>query len=169
MESKVKLFGHPLHQMLVAFPLGLLAGSVIFDIIHLYNGSARAADVAYALISAGLVAGVLAAPWGLIDWLAIPSGTRAKAVGALHGGGNVLVLLAFAASWWLRMPQPGEPPMVAWMLSFAGAALSLVTAWLGGELVDRMGVGVSNHAHLNARSSLDGPAQPPGERPVRAH
>ena len=169
MESKVKLFGHPLHQMLVVFPLGLLGASVVFDLIHLFGDSAYAAGVSYALIGAGLVAGLLAAPWGTVDWLSIPAGTRAKAIGALHGGGNLLVLLLFATSFWLRRDQVEQPATVAWVISFCGAALSLVTGWLGGELVDRLGVGVSPNAHLNARSSLQGPAQPPAEMdPSRA-
>jgi uncharacterized membrane protein len=167
MESRVKLLGHPLHQMLVVFPLGLLGTSVAFDLIHLFGASGRAADVAFALISAGLLAGVLAAPWGLIDWLGIPAGTRAKTIGAVHGVGNVGVLLLFALSWWLRSPQPTEPPNLAWLLSFIGAGLALFTAWLGGELVDRLGVGVSPHAHLNARSSLEGPAEPPTQAQQR--
>jgi uncharacterized membrane protein len=151
MESKVRVFGHPLHQMLIVFPLGLLATSVVFDLIHLIGVSPSAATVAYALIAAGLVGGLIAAPWGTIDWLA------------------VVVLLLFAASWWLRGGQDAQPPTLAWVLSFAGAGLALVTAWLGGELVDRLGVGVSPHAHLNARSSLDGPAEPVREAagPVR--
>lgn len=160
MESRIKLLGHPLHQMLVVFPIGLLGTSVAFDLIHLFNGSGRAADVAYALISAGLVAGLLAAPWGFIDWLAIPAETRAKTIGAVHGLGNVGVLLLFALSWWLRAPLPTNPPNLAWLLSFVGAGLALFTGWLGGELVDRLGVGVSANANLNARSSLEGPAEP---------
>ena len=160
MESKVKLFGHPVHQMLVAFPLGLLGTSLVFDVIFLMTGRPGPASVAFALISAGVIAGLLAAPWGTIDWLAIPPKTRAKAIGALHGGGNVLVLVLFAASWWLRRDNLEQPSIVACLISFCGVALALVTAWLGGELVDRLGVGVSTHAHLNARSSLDGPADP---------
>jgi uncharacterized membrane protein len=161
MESRVKLFGHPVHQMLVVFPLGLLGASVVFDLLHLLGYYHHGATVAYALIAAGLVAGIVAAPWGTIDWLAIPAGTRAKAIGALHGGGNAVVLVLFAISWWLRPGEPAQaPPMAAWVVSFCGAALSLVTAWLGGELVDRLGIGVSPNAHLDARSSLDGPADP---------
>src|SRR5690606_3468151 len=124
-----------------------LGTSVVFDLIHLVADSTYAAGVAYALIAAGLIAGLLAAPWGTIDWLAIPAGTRAKSVGAMHGVGNVVVLLLFAASWWLRRDAVEQPPTFAWVLSFAGAALALVTAWLGGELVDRLGVGVSKNAH----------------------
>jgi len=170
MESRVRLFGHPLHQMLIVFPLGLLATSVVFDLISLFGDSASAATVAHALIAAGLVGGVLAAPWGYMDWLAIPRGTRAKAVGAMHGSGNVLVLLLFTASWWLRTDESVQAPAVAYALSFGGAGVALVTAWLGGELVDRLGVGVSPHAHLNARNSLIGPAEPPPGTPnARVH
>ena len=91
---------------------------------------------------------------GLIDWLAIPSGTRAKAVGAWHGIGNVIVIVLFAISLFLRWDDPGAPPVAAFVLSYGGVALALVTAWLGGELVDRLGVGVDTGAHLNAPSSL---------------
>jgi uncharacterized membrane protein len=167
MESRARLFGHPVHQMLIVFPLGLLGTSVVFDLIHLASGAGYAATVAFALIASGLVGGVLAAPFGAIDWLAIPRGTRAKSIGALHGAGNVVVLVLFAVSLWLRRGQIEQPPVAAWLVSFCGAAISLVTAWLGGELVDRLGVGVSPHAHLDARSSLDGPAEP-NERSAQA-
>ncbi len=159
MESKAKLLGHSIHQMLIVFPLGLLATSVVFDLIHLASGATYAATVAFSLIAAGLVGGLAAAPFGTIDWLAIPAGTRAKSIGALHGGGNVVVLVLFAVSLWLRSGQIEQPPPAAWLVSFCGAAIALVTGWLGGELVNRLGVGVSANAHLDARSSLDGPAE----------
>jgi uncharacterized membrane protein len=154
MESKARLFGHPIHQMLVVFPLGLLGGSIVFDLLGHGIDSTMMHVVAYYLILGGLIAGLIAAPFGTIDWLAIPSGTRAKSVGALHAGGNLLVLALFAASAWLRRNDPAVPSAIAETLSFGGAALSLVTAWLGGELVDRLGVGVSDGANLNAPSSL---------------
>src|SRR3954452_10705515 len=74
MESRAKVFGHPLHQMLIVFPLGLLGTAVVFDLIHLGTGNPRMAEVAFYMIAAGLVGGLVAAPPGLIDWLAIPSG-----------------------------------------------------------------------------------------------
>nr|WP_235533591.1 MULTISPECIES: DUF2231 domain-containing protein [unclassified Roseateles] len=140
--------------MLVVFPLGLLGASVVFDLIAIGADHSLMAIVAHYLILAGIVGGLLAAPFGTVDWLAIPSGTRAKSVGALHAGGNVVVLVLFAASAWLRHDNPAAPGWPAMALSFGGAALSLVTAWLGGELVDRLGVGVSDDAHLDAPSSL---------------
>lgn len=155
MESRARLFGHPVHQMLVVFPLGLLGASVVFDLISLGTGADLMAIVAHYLILAGVVGGLVAAPFGTIDWLAIPAGTRAKSVGALHAVGNAVVLALFGASAWLRdAAGPAAPPVLALVLSFGGAGLSLVTAWLGGELVDRLGVGVSDGAHLDAPSSL---------------
>jgi uncharacterized membrane protein len=154
MESRAKLFGHSIHQMLIVFPLGLLATGVVFDIVYFISDSALFADVAYWMIVAGLVGGLLAAPFGLIDWLAVPQGTRAKQVGALHGGGNLVVVLLFLVSAWLRAAVPADPPTLAYVCSFAGAGLALVTAWLGGELVARLGVGVYDGAHLDAPSSL---------------
>ena len=67
---------------------------------------------------------------------------------------NVIVLLLFIGSWLLRRDAPELPGTLAYILSFAGAGLSLVTGWLGGELVDRLGVGVDEGASLNASNSL---------------
>jgi uncharacterized membrane protein len=66
----------------------------------------------------------------------------------------VIVLLLFAVSWWLRRGAPQEPMMLAYILSFAGAITALVTGWLGGELVDRLAVGVDPGANVDAPSSL---------------
>jgi uncharacterized membrane protein len=154
MESRAKLFGHPVHQMLIVFPLGLLATGVVFDIIYLASGNGGFAGVAYWLILSGIIGGLLAAPFGLIDWLAIPSGTRAKRIGAMHGLGNTVVLLLFVVSELLRNDAPADAPTIAYVCSFLGAAIALVTAWLGGELVDRLGIGVYANAGVDAPSSL---------------
>jgi uncharacterized membrane protein len=154
MESRAKLFGHPIHQMLVVFPLGLLGMAVVFDVLHLITASGWYSEVAYGMISAGILGGFAAAPFGFIDWLAIPAGTRAKRVGLLHGAGNVFVLLLFAMSWAQRGADVAGPAVFAYVFAFAGLALALVTGWLGGELVDRLGVGVDDGAHVDAPSSL---------------
>jgi uncharacterized membrane protein len=156
MEAKAKLLGHPIHPMLIVFPLGLLATAVIFDGITLGTRDGRWSDMAFYLISTGIIGGLAAAVFGLVDWLAIPSGTRAKAVGLWHGAGKVAVVALFGASWFLRRGTTGVPGTAALALSFAAVALALVTGWLGGELVDRLGVGVDDGAHLDAPSSLSG-------------
>jgi uncharacterized membrane protein len=154
MESRAKLFGHPIHQMLIVFPLGLLATALMFDIVQLVTGDGYWSEIAYWLIGAGAVMGLVAAPFGFIDWLGIPSGTRAKRVGALHGAGNVVVVLLYGLSWLLRTGAPPKPSTLALALAFAGGGLALFTGWLGGELVDRLSVGVDEGAHVDAPSSL---------------
>jgi uncharacterized membrane protein len=154
MMAKARLFGHPIHQMLIVFPLGLLATAIVFDLIRLISGNTQWSQVSFYMIAAGIAGGLLAAPFGLIDWLGIPAGTRARRIGAIHGLGNVVVLLLFAGSLMLRRTSPLEPETLGYVLSFAGAGVSLVTGWLGGELVDRLGVGVDDGAHVNAPSSL---------------
>jgi len=78
MESKVKSLGHPIHPMLVNFPLGLLMTSAVFDIIHLITGNGYWSGIALWMIAAGVITGLLAAIVGTIDAVAIPSGTRAR-------------------------------------------------------------------------------------------
>jgi uncharacterized membrane protein len=156
MESKVKSMGHPLHPMLVNYPLGLLTVSVIFDIVHFITGNGYWSEIAFWMIAAGAIGGLLAAAVGTIDWLAVPSGTRAKSVGLLHGIGNYVILVLFIVSWLLRLSDPKAPIIIAYVLSFLGAALLGVTGWLGGELTLRLGIGVDAGANLNAPSSLSG-------------
>ena len=162
MEARVKLLGHPIHQMLIVLPLGLLSGVIIFDLIGLLAGEGEWATVSYWLIPAGVISGLLAALFGFADWTKIPSGTRAKRIGALHGLGNVVVVVLFALSWLMRGGPDSEPAGLALVLSFAGGGLSMITGWLGGELVDRMAVGVDDGANVDAPSSLSG--RPAGER-----
>jgi uncharacterized membrane protein len=156
MRAKARLLGHPIHQMLIVFPLGLLATSLFFDIAHLSSGNPQWSLISYWLIAVGLISGLIAAVFGLIDFLAIPAGTRAKRIGLLHGGGNVVVVVLFLVSWLLRRDAPGDPEGSAIFLSAAAVLLALVTGWLGGELVDRLGVGVDEGANLDAPSSLTG-------------
>lgn len=163
MESRAKMFGHPIHPMLIVFPLGLLSMAAIFDVLYLLRDEERWAHGARWLIASGLLGGVAAAVFGVIDWLAIPRGTRAREVGLWHGLGNAVVLALFAASWFLRSETPTQPPVTAIVLGLVGVGISVVTGWLGGELVDRLGVGVDDGANLNAPNSLSG--RPAGGAP----
>lgn len=169
MESRAKLFGHPIHPMLIVLPLGLLSAAVIFDIVGYVTGVATFHVVAFWNLAAGIIGGLLAAPFGLIDWLAVPSGTRAKRIGLLHGGGNVVVLALFAVAWFLRLPAvdyvPGLP---AFLVQLGGLGLAGVTGWLGGELVDRLGVGVDPGANVDAPSALTDEPIPLDQRRERA-
>jgi uncharacterized membrane protein len=154
MESRVKVAGHPVHPMLVVFPLGLLSTAVLFDVIYLIADRSQWTVAAYYMISAGVVGGLGAALFGWVDWMGIPRGTRAKRVGLWHGLVNLAVLALFILSWLLRRDDPALPPTGAIMAGLSAMVLAVVAAWLGGEMVYRLGVGVDGGAHLDSPSSL---------------
>jgi uncharacterized membrane protein len=157
MESKAKLLGHPIHPMLIVLPLGLFIAAVVFDALYLWRGSPTFAAVGYWNIAGGIIGGLLAAVFGLVDWLAIPAGTRAKRIGLLHGGTNVVVVLLFAFVWWTRSTATDMVVSTnLFLIEVVALVLGSVAGWLGGELVDRLGVGVDDGAHLDAPSSLSG-------------
>ncbi len=170
MDSKTKALGHPIHPMLIVFPLGLLTTAVIFDILGLITDRYGFAVASAYIIPAGVIGGLVAGVFGLIDWRAIPSGSRAKRIGRLHGIGNGIATLLFAGSWLFRLAgDTWEPGIWALLLGFAGVILAGLSAWLGGELVDRLGVGVDEGAHINSPSSLSHiPATAAGPRAGRA-
>jgi uncharacterized membrane protein len=142
--------------MLVVFPLGLLATSIAFDIAYFATGDGALATVSFWMISAGIIGAIAAAIFGFVDFLGIPAGTRAKSLGIWHGFGNLIVTVLFIIGWLMRQGQSMIPSVGAFALSVIAVLLALITGWLGGELVDRMGVGVDEGANLNAPSSLSG-------------
>lgn len=150
----MKVLGHSAHQILITFPVGLFFTAIIFELIALATGSPQFWTVSYWMIAGGLIGGVVAALFGFLDWRHIPAHSRAHRIGILHGLGNAVIVLLFLASWWLRAAPEEAPTNTALVLSFIAAALLLVTGWLGGELVDRLSVGVDEKAHVNATSSL---------------
>ena len=94
MESRAKIMGHPLHPVLIPFPLGLLITSVVFDVVYLLTGDGKWSGISFWRNAAGV--------FGLIDWLAIPSGTRAKSVGLLHGAIHAVVVVLLGEEWGRR-------------------------------------------------------------------
>lgn len=169
MKASAGALGHPIHPMLIAFPLGLFPVAVIFDLIYWYTQNGRWADISFWLIAAGIIGGLLAAVFGFADWLKIPQGTRAKAIGLLHGVVNVIVVGLFIVSWLLRRPNPAGPGTLEISLGIIAVLLASFSGWLGGELVFRLNMGVDEGAHLDSPSSLSGrPAteKAGGPRPV---
>lgn len=155
MQSKIKLFGHPVHPLLIVIPLGLFVASIIFDTIYIFTKNPLLPGVSFFNISLGIIGGLLAAIFGFLDWTSIPAQTRAKRIGVWHGLGNVIVVVLFSVSWWLRMIYPSLiPSVLALTFSYLAIVLGVVTAWLGGELVFRLNVGPDRDASLNATSSL---------------
>jgi uncharacterized membrane protein len=167
MKSRAEFLGHPIHQMIIVLPLGLLATSATFDVIGTTRRNRELLQASHYMLGSGLLTAVAAAVPGAIDYFSIPPNTRARRIGLLHGIGNLVVAGLFAASWATRRRRPAQPNRAGLVLSTTGAALALVTGWLGGELVDRLGIGVHEGANVDAPNSLTSraPRKPAGSTP----
>lgn len=155
MQSRARLLSHPIHQILIVFPLGLLTTSVVFDGIGLTTHTRLWSYMATYMIAAGLLGGLAAALFGFVDYLGIPAQTRARRVARLHGLTSLFVLVLFGAGEFLRLGSKATPSVYALALSLTGALVAGLAGWLGGELVTRMAIGVDDDAGLDAASSLD--------------
>jgi uncharacterized membrane protein len=157
--TRVNFLGHPVHVMLMPLPIGLLSSTAALDAIDLVRGGGALARASSVNLIGGLASGAVAGLFGAIDYLSsVPRRTRAKRLGAAHGIGNLTALALFGTSLGLRLARRGglraRPPRAATLLEIAGAAILVGTAWLGAEMVNRLGVGVYEGAGPDAPSSL---------------
>ncbi len=168
MESRVKVFGHPVHPMLIVFPIGLLATSLLFDILYFITKNSNFTVASFFMIAAGVIGGLLAAIFGFIDWLGLPADSRAKRIGGWHGIGNFTIVVLFIISWFLRIGGVNHiPSALAFILALIGIGMALITAWIGGEMVYHLGVAVDPGANVNAPSSLtEGSSATRAKRPA---
>ena len=141
MRTPASVAGHPLHAMLIVFPVGLLIFSLICDLCSL--GSANPAiwaTVALYTMVGGFIGALVAAVPGLIDLLSLTD-PSVKKIAITHMSINLVAVALFAVNIWLRLggsPNTGTPLV----LSVIAIAILAVSGWLGGEMVHRHGVGV---------------------------
>jgi uncharacterized membrane protein len=172
MKARIRVAKHALHPMLVVFPLGLLATSVAWDICRLATGNPSWGVVAFWTIVAGVIGGLVAAVPGFFDWLAIPDGTRAKTVGTTHMILNLVVVGLFVVSLIARSQGSGGYAHVGFVhmvWGWIGVGIALASAWLGGELVETLGISVHEGANANAPSSLQEDRGPGRGGGIRVH
>jgi uncharacterized membrane protein len=147
MKTPARIAGHPIHPMLVPFPFALWAFSLIADLIYYFGTNDYVWEtVAFYTLAGGIAGGVLAAVPGMIDYVSITD-KRASGIGAWHARLNVLALALFAGSFWLRTDRGSRivdgSLTIPVLLSLLGVMLVCVSAWLGGEMVFKHGVGVA--------------------------
>jgi len=144
MASPASFGKHPIHPMLVVFPIGLWVFSFILDIFYIAGwGGALWRDVSFFAIAGGIIGGVIAAIPGLIDYTTLTG--RTKTIASWHLSLNLILVLLFAVNFYVR--SKGGPILGApFILSVIGVILLSVSGWLGGELVYVHGVAVEPRA-----------------------
>ena len=161
MASPASIGGHPIHPMLIPFPLALWFFSLIADLIYLWRGNPVWRDwIAFYALLGGIIGAVAAAIFGIIDWLSIKD-RAVKKVADWHARLNVIALLIFAASFYLRTTGGSEwvgaNYTVPLLLSVVGVILITISGYLGGELV--FGHGVAVNPQSDTRAELRGKAR----------
>ncbi|MDQ6702364.1 MAG: DUF2231 domain-containing protein [Pseudomonadota bacterium] len=141
MRTPASIAGHPIHAMLIVFPVGLLIFSLICDIV-----STRSADpstwalVAFYTMVGGFIGALLAAVPGLIDLLSLAdAGIKKTAI--IHMSINLVAVALYAINIWMRA-STGTNTGTPFLLSVVAVALLAVSGWLGGKMVHEHGVGV---------------------------
>jgi uncharacterized membrane protein len=140
--TKVAVAGHPLHPMLVTFPIAFLLGAFAADLAFWYTADPFWARMAVWLIGAGAVMGTLAAVTGTVELLAVP-GIRRRGAAWSHFIAAVMLLSVAFANLFFRIGDPVEA-VLPWglYLSALGALLVALAGWLGGTLVFEHQIGV---------------------------
>jgi uncharacterized membrane protein len=147
MASPASIGGHPVHPMLVPFPIGLWVFSVIADLIYLWRGNPVWWNyIAFYTLLGGTLGAAAAAVPGFIDWLSLKDPKVVK-VANWHARLNVIALLIYAASFYLRTTSGARLVSGSYTipiaLSLLGVVMISISGYLGGEMVFRHGVGVN--------------------------
>lgn len=148
-RSRASIGGHPLHPIVVVFPIAFLTAALLTDIVFAITGVPFWATASVWLIGAGLVMGVLAALLGLIDFVTIER-VRSLTAGWAHFLVNGAVLVIALINLLIRIGRPMDAVLPIGIVLSAGMALGLlVSGYFGGELVYRHKVGVVPHTTAN--------------------
>ncbi len=145
MASKASIAGHPVHPMIIPFPLALWTTSFVSDLGFYFTRSHAATDLKI-FAGGGCIGALAAAVPGIIDWLSIKH-PATKRIANWHARLNIIALLIFAASLYLRMKSGGANWVdyglkIPFLLSLLGVILIAISGWLGGSLSFEHGVGV---------------------------
>jgi uncharacterized membrane protein len=145
-HSTAQIAGHPIHPMLIPFPIAFFVATLLADIVFFRNGNTGWVLASEWLLGAGLVMGALAALAGLTDVLG-DSRIRNLSVIWWHAGGNVLAVLLSLYNFYLRYSAGAEAGLSTTeiVLSAVVVGIFLITGWLGWEMVYRHRVGVADY------------------------
>lgn len=143
-QSTAKIAGHPIHPMLIPFPIAFFVSTFLADLVFWKTGNPGWVTATLWLLGAGLVMAALAAVMGLID---VFGSTQIRALGDAwwHAGGNVLAVLIELYNFYIRYEQgPAAVFPTGIILSLIVVLILLFTGWKGWEMVYRHRVGVAD-------------------------
>ena len=150
MRSKASFRGHPIHPALIPFPFAFLTGAFFFDAAGYLADRPTWWTTGGHLAAAGVVAALVAAVPGFIDYrFTVPPRSTGKRRATRHMLVNLLAVALVAAAWIVRRGMIAGPDV--WILGLELVALALLIAggWMGGVLVSRNQISV-DHRYASA-------------------
>jgi uncharacterized membrane protein len=143
-RSTAQIAGHPIHPMLIPFPIAFFVSTFAADLVYWQTNSAAWANATIWMLGAGLIIAALAAVAGLTDVLGDVR-IRNLSTAWLHAGGNVLVVLISLCNWYIRYRSGADAILpTGLVLSLIVVLILLFTGWKGWEMVYRNRVGISD-------------------------
>lgn len=141
-RSTASVAGHPLHPMIIPFPIALLVILPVVDFAFAFTSDPFWARAGLWLAGAGLLSGLIAASVGLIDFITLPIVRRHRAAW-IHAVGNGMAMAVTFVSFWMRLEDPVAAVVPSGiLLSIVVAIILTITGWYGGELSYRYWIGV---------------------------
>lgn len=149
MRTKASIKGHPVHQMLIPFPIAFLVGAFVFDILGRILGNPSFWTTGAYLAIAGIITGLVAAVPGFIDYLySVPPGSSGKSRATKHMLVNVATVVLFIIAWLIRGSADAQPGLLVLLIEAVGMVTLGMGGWMGGTLVNRNFIGPEHrYAH----------------------
>jgi uncharacterized membrane protein len=143
LRSTARIGEHPIHPILVPFPIACFVGTFLTDLAYWRTGEMMWSDFSAWLVTTGVILGYLAAIAGLTDFLSNRL-IRAQAPAWPHAIGNIVVLILATLNM-LVHTHDAWTSVVPWglVLSTVIVLILLFTGWMGWSMVYRHGVGVA--------------------------
>lgn len=177
MQSKIRLFGHPVHPMIVPFPIAFYTATLVCSIAYAVNGDTFWFHVAFVANCSALVTAAVAILPGLIDWLSLPELSDARTTGLKHMVANVFSLGCFTANaviMFTKLHEPNPPIQGSIMLAAFGFLIMLYAGFKGWKMVQTHHVGIDkfsaeefqeeNPVEKNANEIFTDATENPGEK-----
>jgi uncharacterized membrane protein/nitrite reductase/ring-hydroxylating ferredoxin subunit len=139
---------HPIHPMLIHFPIGLFLLSFLLDLASLvYSDMPNLLRASFYAMSLGIITALLAAVPGFVDYTDIRRDHPGKATATSHMILNLAVVIVYGINLWIRSPALSEPKisLLPFLLSITGVGLLSASGYLGGRLVYDQGIAVGRH------------------------
>lgn len=162
MQGKATLGNHPIHPMLVALPIGFFAGVLVSDIVSIWADRTFWSTMSEWLIAFGVLAALVAAIFGFVDYFSAPMSTAAKRTATTHMVLNLIVVVCYAAAFFIRYGDATS--VLGYVVTYIGLALLLASGWYGGHLVNVHLIGTTAQPPGSVEGRTVGTSRTPARR-----